>query len=38
MTGLKVVAAAALLLGATFTPAVAQISEPAGAAPSTAAP
>ncbi|MBR0801475.1 hypothetical protein JQ615_39645 [Bradyrhizobium jicamae] len=29
MTGLKVVAAAALLLGATFTPAVAQISEPA---------
>lgn len=29
MTGLKVIAAAALLLGMTFTPAVAQLSEPA---------
>jgi len=29
MTGLRAVAAAVLLLGATFTPAVAQMSEPA---------
>ena len=29
MTGLKMIAAAALLLGATFAPAVAQMSEPA---------